>query len=722
MITNEKGAWQVELFQSDQIVAEHGDEISIALDRHVEVVDQFGYQMQELNELIYDCPSSLLEEDSVWVYYPWRHRVVRLLGPNGFKRLRTDRNRNKITATEQQALSLKTIAVIGLSVGHSVAYAIAQEGLCGTLRLADYDELSLSNLNRIPADVFDLGLSKTIVLARRIAELDPYLPVEVFSDGLLASNIDRILGGADLVVDECDSIDIKFSLRFKAKELAIPVIMQTSDGGVLDIERFDLEPDRPAFHGLAVVDDLSHLEGLSNADKVPLVMGILEADKVSARLAGSLIEIDDRLTTWPQLASDISLGAGMVGAAVRRWGLGQELPSGRLRMDMDQELRSIQSPVVVPKVTSTTPDSPVARTSSEEVLQAACRAPSGGNVQPWRFDISDQHFSLYLDPDRSSLMDIKQRGSMLALGAAALNAEVKSAEQGRSGYLRMGAPALTQAQRLGLDTVAELEFGKFTDTALLALSPHIDKRACARLRGGSSPINAAWKASTQRRAEEQGCQAIFLQDDALAAAAELWSEADRIRFLTPKLHSEMMSELSFPGDDIRRGIDVRTLELSEKDSAALSIVRRCDAMQELAAWGGGKRLGEGSRNLIRDADALMVLTSPGNTDNDYFDAGRLLQRVWLEATRDKVGLHPMSPLFLYATSPSDLIGRVEPAGVKKMWDLRVAFSELCGLKPEHPLALTVRATSKVEFTVRSEREHWETRMIRKAVYKEKAMS
>jgi hypothetical protein len=26
--------------------------------------------------------------------------------------------------------------------------------------------------------------------------------------------------------------------------------METSDRGVLDVERFDLEPDRPIFHGL----------------------------------------------------------------------------------------------------------------------------------------------------------------------------------------------------------------------------------------------------------------------------------------------------------------------------------------------------------------------------------------------------------------------------------------------------------------------------------------
>jgi len=71
----------------------------------------------------------------------------------------------------------------------------------------------------------------------------------------------------------------------------------------------------------------------------------------------------------------------------------------------------------------------------------------------------------------------------------------------------------------------------------------------------------------------------------------------------------------------------------------------------------------------------------------------------------------MSPLFLYATSPSDLIGRVAAADVQAMWDLRVAFAELCGFSPEQPLALTLRVTSKVDFTVRSEREHWGDRLV-----------
>ena len=48
--------------------------------------------------------------------------------------------------------------------------ALAQEGLCGQLRLADFDHLELTNMNRLSASVLDLGEPKTHLAARRIAE------------------------------------------------------------------------------------------------------------------------------------------------------------------------------------------------------------------------------------------------------------------------------------------------------------------------------------------------------------------------------------------------------------------------------------------------------------------------------------------------------------------------------------------------------------------------
>jgi hypothetical protein len=42
---------------------------------------------------------------------------------------------------------------------------------------------------------------------------------------------------------------LKILLREKARALRLPVLMETSDRGMLDVERFDLEPDRPILYG-----------------------------------------------------------------------------------------------------------------------------------------------------------------------------------------------------------------------------------------------------------------------------------------------------------------------------------------------------------------------------------------------------------------------------------------------------------------------------------------
>ena len=51
------------------------------------------------------------------------------------------------------------------------------EGIGGELRLADFDVLDLSNLNRITGGVADVGVTKVVLAAREVAELDPYIHV-----------------------------------------------------------------------------------------------------------------------------------------------------------------------------------------------------------------------------------------------------------------------------------------------------------------------------------------------------------------------------------------------------------------------------------------------------------------------------------------------------------------------------------------------------------------
>ena len=131
---------------------------------------------------------------------------------------------------------------------------------------------------------------------------------------------------------------MKLLLRERARALRVPVLMETSDRGMLDVERFDLEPERPILHGLTGSVSSSTIRELPDDDRLALVLSIVGAESISTRAAASLLEIKQTLSTWPQLASDVILGGAVMTVAVRRLLLGQPLASGRRYVDVDAVL------------------------------------------------------------------------------------------------------------------------------------------------------------------------------------------------------------------------------------------------------------------------------------------------------------------------------------------------------------------------------------------------
>src|SRR5258708_27528147 len=133
--------------------AERADEIA-ALRGSVEVFDRIRSRVGELVET--RAPSRKLAPAELgaevdrrlgphpdrygnWVLFPWSGRLVHALPEDEYVELRTSRNRNKISAAEQQALSRLTVGVAGLSVGQATAVTLALEGVGGTMRLAHLD-------------------------------------------------------------------------------------------------------------------------------------------------------------------------------------------------------------------------------------------------------------------------------------------------------------------------------------------------------------------------------------------------------------------------------------------------------------------------------------------------------------------------------------------------------------------------------------------------------
>jgi molybdopterin/thiamine biosynthesis adenylyltransferase len=280
-----------------------------------------------------------LETYGVWVYYPWKNHYVHILDEEEFIEVRTNRNKNKITLEKQSLLRSKKIGVVGLSVGRSVATTIALERIAGEIRLADFDEIELSNLNRIKAPLVEMGLNKAISTAREIAEIDPYIIVKCYTEGLSEGNMDVFFNdGAklDLFVEECDDIAVKITSRLKCKALGIPVVMETNDNCIVDIERFDLEPEREILHGKLEGTYVTGEFRMIEQNRMVLLQKMFDIDRASKGMLRSLSEIGKSLSGLPQLGSEVFKGSGVLASLIRDILLGNQKKSVRLTFDANE--------------------------------------------------------------------------------------------------------------------------------------------------------------------------------------------------------------------------------------------------------------------------------------------------------------------------------------------------------------------------------------------------
>jgi molybdopterin/thiamine biosynthesis adenylyltransferase len=663
-------------------------------------IDSVREQRAGLQRLRPPPPREVTSEPIRWVYYPWRRTVVGVLGPRAFRLLRLDRNRNLITAAELERLGRLRVGMVGLSSGHAIAYTLAAQGLCGELRLTDFDGLELSNLNRVPATVFDLGVNKSVVCARRIAELDPYLRVTVTATGITPQTVGDFLEGLDIVIEECDSLDAKVLIREVARARRLPVLMATSDRGLLDVERFDIEPSRPILHGLLGDVASDQLSNLSDGERLAHALRLAGAAQVSPRMAASLIEVGKTLSTWPQLSSDVALNASVLAEAVRRIGLRERLPSGRVRIDTAAMLDELAEPVVV-RVDPPT-DEPTEQIEpagiAEIVAAAANRAPSGGNAQPWHIEPLDGAVSIRLAPEHTTTMDVRYRASAVALGAATFNARVAAAAHGLIGEVDFQPGDEVSP----LSAVVRLAAGD--DPELTAMYDVMLSRETNRRRGDRVPIPVHTLELLGAAARNEGARLQILSGPAeLDSVAATLAAADRIRYLTPRLHAEMFAELRSPdGPEPESGIDIRSLELKPADLMMLDILQRPEVMANLAAWDAGTALGDDTYERVTASSAVGVISVSGQSLTGYACGGSAAESVWITAQQHGLAVQPVSPAFLYAHDDDDLRG-LSPAFAGDLHDLQYNFRRLANTEAGESQVLVFRFSHAPRASVVSRR-------------------
>lgn len=317
-------------------------------------VDIYLQQMHELFEISYPnkttrqltfeeyCRIKKCDElRGNWVYYPWSGILLHTLCSEDLFILRTNRNKNLITADEQKKLYDLTIAIIGLSVGNGIALTLTYSGISKTLKLADNDKLETANLNRVRASLKHVGLAKTEIAAQQIFEIDPFATPLLFEKGITDNNLEKLFGNPKpkIIFDEMDDFQMKIKLRIKARQKKVPVIMLTTLGDriLIDIERYDLNNNIQLFNGIIGNTPEEILKSnIGEREKIRYAIELVGAKYIPVKALQSLFEINNTLVGRPQLASTTTIDGGLGALLVRRIVLGHEVPSGRYFFDLEK--------------------------------------------------------------------------------------------------------------------------------------------------------------------------------------------------------------------------------------------------------------------------------------------------------------------------------------------------------------------------------------------------
>ena len=133
----------------------------------------------------------------------------------------------------QEALLRAHVAVVGAgALGSFHAAALARAGV-GSLTIVDRDYVEPGNLHRQwlfeESDAAE-ALPKAVAAERRLARINSQVRVRGMVADLTASNLEDLLGGADLILDGTDNFDARYLINDFAVSRGIPWIYGAAVG------------------------------------------------------------------------------------------------------------------------------------------------------------------------------------------------------------------------------------------------------------------------------------------------------------------------------------------------------------------------------------------------------------------------------------------------------------------------------------------------------------
>ena len=283
----------------------------------------------------------------------------------------------------------------------------------------------------------------------------------------------------------------------------------------------------------------------------------------------------------------------------------------------------------------------------KKILEAAVMAPSGDNVQPWEFRVSENftRIELYNLPEKdNSYYNYQQSASYIAHGAVIENIKIAGKHLG-----------------------CHIDYQLFPDTendnyiAKITLSPTdaqpdpyytaIFERCTNRFQYKREQVSAAVLnalSSTVKNIDTAQVSLVTDKDKVKQLANEL-KVNDQIVFERKDIHQFLFDKIRWNQKQIeetRDGMPVGVLGLSFIEKLSFPLMRFWWYVKVANIFGLSRIIALKCWWGCANASILGMVTMKGNDKVSFVDGGRAVQRVWLELTLRGYSMQPIIGLTL----------------------------------------------------------------------------
>ena len=195
-----------------------------------------------------------------------------------------------IGALGQKKIQEAKVLIIGMGgLGCPAAEFLTRSGI-GTLGVADYDKVSLSNIHRQTLYTEkDINKSKVKISKKRLNEINPKTKINVFDYKLNETKLHKIIKKFDYIIDATDNFESKClinDLSLKYKKFLVAGAISKFDGHIftLNFKNKNNPSLRDFYQEKVITNDILNCEYDGILGTVAGIVGTIQANEILKKI------------------------------------------------------------------------------------------------------------------------------------------------------------------------------------------------------------------------------------------------------------------------------------------------------------------------------------------------------------------------------------------------------------------------------------------------------